>query len=1429
MKSAGICLGASNVSLVILNTDGIETQVIESRSDPHDGNAKKIIDELFKTHCLDDIERIAVTGRKFRSLVRLSSISEPEAVEEAFGFLKGKYGEIGWIVSAGGETFMAYELDQKGRIVNVYTGNKCASGTGEFFLQQIKRMDLSLSDAITADHTAPYKVAGRCSIFCKSDCTHALNKGESKSSVVAGLSKMMAEKIIELLKKSKAQNILLIGGASRNKLMVHFLKQEIPSIKVAKEAGYFEALGTALWALKNDTLYVKDIADLFAKGHSSFGFLPALSDNEDKVTFKTIQRGIPVSGDRCIIGLDVGSTTTKAVLMRTDDNTILSSIYLRTNGDPIWAARECYRSLNEQINVPVCITGLGVTGSGRQIAGLHALTKGVINEIIAHAAAAVYFDPQVDTIFEIGGQDAKYTYITNGVASDYAMNEACSAGTGSFLEEAAWESLGIDTVDIADIALKSAHPPNFNDQCAAFISSDIKNAIQEGIPIEDIIAGLVYSICQNYITRVKGSRPVGNRIFMQGGVCYNKAVPIAMAYFTGKEIIVPPEPGLMGAFGVSLEVKNRIISGLMQEQSYDLLELAKREVKQGKCFICNGGREKCDRKCKISMITIMSKQYPFGGACNKYVNEIRKIEYDVGKLDLVALRENLVFEKYAGKHKSLPNNKTIGIPKSLMVHTLYPLYSNFFSSLGFTVVLADHPDSEGVNKKGAAFCYPVELSHGFAWDLISRNTDYIFMPQVKGIFVENGASASVTCPFIQGEPYYLKTAFKEFSQKKVLSPVLDFSKGYGSVLDIFADMGQELGFTRKESIQAYDIAVKAQEACIDDMRKIGREVLMSLDNDKDKIGVVLFGRSYSAFTNDANMGVPHKFASRGHMIIPYDFLSFSDENPEKQMYWATGQTILKAAGQVKRHPGLFGCYITNFSCGPDSFLIGYFREVMGQKPSLTLELDSHSADAGLDTRIEAFIDVVDNYLHMAGDTGRDEAKIKNDLMAVTSMEKKTLHIVDSTGKAYSIKDPRVHVLIPAMGDMGARCIAAAFKYAGVNATSLPLPDEKELKSGRANSSCKECLPLLLTVGSLMNYLDSRENNDELLVYFMPETSGPCRFGQYNVLIQNLIRKKNIQNTALMSLTSENSYAGLGLKFRTRAWRAMIISDIMDDIYSAVLVLAVDRNKALETYKEVCNSIVDAIATKTWSGLKKALIKGAGILASIPRSASIEDAVKVGLVGEIYVRRDPFSRQYLVERLSGQGIIVKTAPVMEWMYYCDYIVKNSIANLKSSSQLKMKAVLERYFKYHEENGIKDIFDRSGFYQKHMIDVAKEIDNVKHLISPKLTGEAILTIGNAMTQIIDKVSGVIAIGPFGCMPNRISEAIISETINSEEHKYIKAGKLIKKGIEFNHSLPFLAIESDGNTFPQVIEARLEAFCLQVQRIHDTISRERLLEIE
>ena len=297
-------------------------------------------------------------------------------------------------------------------------------------------------------------------MFCKSDCTHALNKGIDKGLVVAGLCKMIADKTTELLSKQSAaggsRNIMVIGGVSQNHTVINFIKEAYPDLYIPEEASYFEALGASLKGLESEHNFDKN--NIFKHNSSNFATLEPLDSNHAKVTFKSLERAEANAGDECLLGLDVGSTTTKAVIVRANDNALLASVYLRTNGNPVQASVDCYKELKKQIANPVKITGLGTTGSGRHIAALHALTEGVVNEIIAHAVAAAYFDKDVDTIFEIGGQDAKYTHLTNGIASDYAMNEACSAGTGSFLEEAAKETLNIYYKDIGDIAFTASSP-----------------------------------------------------------------------------------------------------------------------------------------------------------------------------------------------------------------------------------------------------------------------------------------------------------------------------------------------------------------------------------------------------------------------------------------------------------------------------------------------------------------------------------------------------------------------------------------------------------------------------------------------------------------------------------------------------------------------------------------------------------------------------------------------------------------------------------------------------------------------------------------------------------------------------------------------------------------------------------------------------------
>ncbi|MFZ5427008.1 MAG: BadF/BadG/BcrA/BcrD ATPase family protein [Thermodesulfobacteriota bacterium] len=1417
-EAVGICLGASSIGLVLVAAQAHGPAILSAQSRPHGGDPSRALGEMLETVPGWRGMHPCVTGRKLRALINLPSISEPEAVELAAAHeLRGEAAHAA-VISAGGETFMVYGLDGRGLVGEIRSGNKCASGTGEFLAQQLGRMGLGVGDLIGMDHEVqPHPVSGRCSVFCKSDCTHALNKGASRQSVVAGLGRMMAGKCLELLHGIPARRVLLTGGCAANPYLARFLREKAGDVLIPESAPWFEALGAALHALAARPEPLGD-GQLFTRRTPVFSMLPPLSESMDLVDFKEHARGRAEPGDQVIVGLDVGSTTTKGVVLRCRDKAVLAGEYLRTEGDPVGASRRVYESLARQLGAPVAVSGLGVTGSGRAIAALHAGATAAINEIVAHAAAAAHYDPKVDTIFEIGGQDAKYTFLSGGHPCDSAMNEACSAGTGSFLEESARESLGVDTLDIAERALSARATPNFNDQCAAFIGSDIKLASQENLPPDAILAGLVHSVCLNYVSRVKGSRPVGERVFMQGGVCYNRAVPAAMAMLTGKRIVVPPEPGLMGALGVALEVDSRMRRGLLQEGRFDLAELAAREARRREPFTCRGGKgglPGCDRGCAIARIEVGGRVHPFGGVCNRFENLRQGKAPDTGALDYVQARQRRIYRDYA-----LPSGvrPLVGLSRSYLVNTYFPLFAGFFTALGFDVLLPDRPDPEGVNRLGASLCYPAELAHCFMSALAGKRPDAVFLPHLRGVPSAGGQETSCTCVLLQGEPFYLAAAFPELRAlgDRFLTPSLDFSRGFGGAEKAFIAMARSLGADSRTARKAFRSAAASQEQCLRDISRMGMEAMERLGDGEAGLCVALFGRSYNAFAAEANKAVPEKLATRGAMAVPCDMLPLERQGKDDfGMYWGQGRTIIAAARYAAPRPGLYGAYVTNFSCGPDSFLLGYFRDEMGAKPSLTLEMDSHTADAGLETRLEAFLDIADNH-RRAARKSRDAAPSRvRTSPGPARMEERSgkSGVVTSAGEWLPLEHPRVRLAIPSMNPHGAVLAAAALTGAGVNALALPPADEAAMKLGRGNSSCKECLPLQLTVGTLLGHLESRPP-DEVTAYFMPGADGPCRFGQYAEYSGRLIRRLAIPDAAVLSPNAANGYTGLSASRTLAVWRGIVAGDLFEEMRSALLACAADPEDALAALRS-CLVRAEAALRLPWKAALGEMRIMAEELSRLPLRRNPEGMPVVSLAGEIYVRHDPISRQRLVRGLAARGFVVRTAPVAEWVYYTDWLQNKGITRSGG-----LRGRLRQWFKRLSHHQARRAFMPSGLLGGHAPDVGEVMRLGSRHISPLLTGEAVLTVGSAFREILDPSCGIVCIGPFGCMPTRLAEAVLSKTFDAktlEAHAPGKAGRL---GGAVEGRLPLLCVETDGNPFPQLIEARIDAFCLQAARLHEAL---------
>jgi predicted nucleotide-binding protein (sugar kinase/HSP70/actin superfamily) len=405
-----------------------------------------------------------------------------------------------------------------------------------------------------------------------------------------------------------------------------------------------------------------------------------------------------------------------------------------------------------------------------------------------------------------------------------------------------------------------------------------------------------------------------------------------------------------------------------------------------------------------------------------------------------------------------------------------------------------------------------------------------------------------------------------------------------------------------------------------------------------------------------------------------------------------------------------------------------------------------------------------------------------------------------------------------MGRLATEALAAAFRGSGLNALALAPADEAVMILGRANTTGKECLPLILTTGMLLNYVQNRKQPDEIVVYFMATASGPCRFGQYSMFMEDLVRREKIPDVAMFSLSSENGYAGLKNGFDQKSWWALVISDVMEDIRAMLLANALDLKSALPAFEEIWRDLLGPLEWGLWEDNQKALAAAARKLKRIPLKRDPSEVPLIGLMGEIFVRRDGLSRQWITERLAEKGFAAVCSPIAEWVHYADYLVHHNLVDIPLSAGGKLKSRIKSHYKMWFEKRIKALLSDSGLIQAHPIRIGPIIDAARPYLSPNLTGEALLTVGSSIADIANRFCGIISIGPFGCMPSRISEAILTETMTVKDKLSTGSGNgHLAAVLSEAEDLPFLSIESDGSDFPHMTHAKLEAFCLRASRLH------------
>jgi len=947
----GLEIGAVSVKWVRRSKNGeILSEVVR-----HEGSPRKKIQEIFRRYNIDKSSKIVITGQATSTFLNLPYISEVECLEKALAFHNLKPDIL---LSLGGETFSVYPM-KNGIIKNIISTSKCAAGTGEFIVQQLQRMGLTIEEGIQASVNGDFtQLATRCSVHCKSDATHKLNKGECRrEDIVKTLIHDLARKVSEMIEAAQwpTRLIVLSGGVALNKIFIenlsHFLVDS--EIKVLPESPYLEVFGASLFASELQDPFIQE-DDWFKSSKVEFQSHEPLKTAEFLLDYRVdieSKEGIK-AGEKYILGIDAGSTTTKAILFNVLDDSVGGNVYLRTLGNPILATKQCINKLMEQVgNSSIKIIQCGVTGSAREMVSVYLDNCRSFNEILAHARSAIEEVPNVDTVFEIGGQDSKFISFLKGIPIDYAMNEGCSAGTGSFLEESASVDMGIAVENITKVAMKSSHPIAFGERCAAFINTDLRNALQQGASPEDVIAGLVYSIADNYISRIVGPRQIGKNLLFLGGVALNRSVALAIAARSQQKVVVPAHPELMGAVGTALMTRDLLENKIISEENYTLKNLVKGEIEIKNIFRCKA----CENNCEIQNISIRGKVYPFGGLCSKY-RLIRQKDTKVKEgQDLIEMRNHMMINDFGALSLNNPLG-TIGIPMGLTSHILYPLYAKFINELGYNVVLSN-PSKIGNTKTKAPICYPCELVHGAVNDLLDRKVDYIFLPHVIEMEIPNGYIHGYTCPSTTTIPDIIRAAF-ENAREKILSPHIGLSEDLiETTIKEFGRTACQLGLDYKIGINAGIVALSHYKMFREIYYEFGRKKLKDL---LKKPSVIIAGRPYVVYPPDVNIALPRKIISRGYNAIPSDLLPFlNNSTTHPRNAWRFTQEINNAVEYVKRYPNLYICFVSCFSCGPDGTMYHQFRQKLEGHTFCYLEIDSHTAHAGFETRVGAFLDIIE--------------------------------------------------------------------------------------------------------------------------------------------------------------------------------------------------------------------------------------------------------------------------------------------------------------------------------------------------------------------------------------------------------------------------------------------------------------------------------------
>ena len=997
----GIDAGSVSLNAIVINQD--KNIIYEAPYKRHMGRveeeALRLIQDLQARLGQEDILAFAFTGNHGQKISeRAGGFYEFETISQVLGslFLRP---DARTIISMGGQDTALFQIhhDSKAWELEYFnTNGPCASGTGSFIDQQAQRLatsiyssekdgsqnqiDRILTDFITLGlrSAKPANVACRCTVFTKSDMIHLQNKGERLRDIIYGLHVGNARNYMSTIVSNRTLEnpILFIGGLSLNELQVRAFRAYFPELLVPPHNTSVGALGVALHALELEIRNRLNLEALRSGETADQEKLPIAPKLEIKETRFPEDNDLPgVVFSRKIpayLGIDIGSTTTKYAVV-TEDRQIIDKHYVHTQGKPIEVTQKLLKRICDVLGDRVEILGVATTGSGRNVVGDFLNADLIIDEITAHARGAVEIDRAIDTIFEIGGQDSKYISITNANPLDFDMNKVCAAGTGSFLHELA-NKHGINIVgEFQEIALSSDRPVKLAERCTVFMESDLVSYHQKGVPREDLIGGLCYAIVHNYLNRVVGKRKIGQRVMFLGGPSLNKGVVAAFEDVLGRGLIVPKHREVLGAFGAAVCLQEKIAMEKREKSTFRGLVSAIEDRMDYAEKVCSADPN-CHNQCKLKIYDFDGRKSVWGGECGRY-----EVIRGKGKKqeNLFKVREEIwasamsgVFEELKEKPlMEVEGRPTVGMQRSLYTLQTGVMWGHFFDRLGYRLVLTPSTNSQisssGIESMTAETCYPIKVSHGHVKELVGK-TRFLFLPSLVTMPTPTEQETGFFCPLVQANQYMVRAAL-DLDMERVLNPVLHLKYDLPTLaLELTEQMAAKIGRSRRQIKDALEVALERQSQFAQDLLRKGKEVLEA--HDPSEPMVVVTGRPYNLYDERLNLRMGQNLAKIGVAAMPMDFVDISsvDLSDFPNMYWGIGAQILRVAKFIRSRPNFFGLHLTNFSCGADSFIEHFYKYIMQEKPYLILELDEHSAVAGVMTRLEAFRNVIENTMQKLG-------------------------------------------------------------------------------------------------------------------------------------------------------------------------------------------------------------------------------------------------------------------------------------------------------------------------------------------------------------------------------------------------------------------------------------------------------------------------------